>query len=71
MKTLMIGAAGFALLLLPATSYAGGHQKTGNQTSFQNNVKALPSTPKRRAIIRSESGSPSGHSSTSGMGPSR
>src|SRR5262245_46720186 len=48
MKSLMMGmmGAGVAMmLLLPAASYAG-QQKTEDQASFQNNVKALPSTHK-------------------------
>ena len=66
----MMGAGVAMMLLLPAASYAD-QQKTGDQSSFQNNVKALPSTHKRKQIIRSESGIHNGGHSTTGMGPSR
>lgn len=74
MKSLMAGAGLAFILLLPVTSHAQqGRQQTEDQTSFQNNVKAQPSTHKRRQIIRSELSTRTnrGHNSTMGAAPSR
>ena len=51
-----LGAAGLAAMLLAAgvANAQQGRQATDDQTSFKQSVRALPSTPKRREIIRSE-----------------
>jgi len=55
MKLILAGAGLSALLLLPLTANAQqGRQQTDDQTSFSHSVKALPATPKRRHILRSE-----------------
>ncbi len=74
MKSLIAGAGLAFVLLLPAASQAQqGRQQTEDQTSFQNNVKSLPRTHKRKQIIRSELSTRTnrGHNSTMGAGPSR
>ena len=74
MKSLIAGAGLAIVLLLPVASPAQqGRQQTEDQASFQNNVKALPSTHKRKQIIRSELSTRTnrGHNSTVGAGPSR
>ncbi|MEA2995030.1 MAG: hypothetical protein QOG74_579 [Alphaproteobacteria bacterium] len=51
----LIAAGGLALMLLgPSSASAQGQQATDDQRSFSQSVKALPSTPKRRNIIRAE-----------------
>jgi len=55
MKLILAGAGLTAMLLLPLSANAQqGRQQTEDQATFSNNVKALPSTPKRRHIIRGE-----------------
>ena len=51
-----IAAGGLALMLLGPSSVSAqqGRQATDDQTSFSQSVKALPSTHKRRNIIRAE-----------------
>jgi len=51
-----IAAGGLTLMLLGPSSVSAqqGRQATDDQTSFSQSVKALPSTPKRRNIIRAE-----------------
>jgi hypothetical protein len=72
MKSLMAGAGLAMLLFLPATSQAQqGRQQTDDQATFKQNVQALPSTHKRRQIIRSELSTRTnrGHNGTVGMAP--
>jgi hypothetical protein len=68
-------ATTFAVLLLAATGANAqqGRQATDDQTSFKQSVKALPSTHKRRQIIRSEMSTRTnrGHNSTMGAAPTR
>lgn len=55
MRFLLAGAGLTAMLLLPlGASAQQGRQQTDDQASFSHSVKALPSTPKRRHIMRSE-----------------
>lgn len=55
MKIILAGAGLSALLLLPLSANAQQtHQQTDDQASFSQSVKAQPSTPKRRHILRSE-----------------
>ena len=56
MRTILGITAAAALLLAPIASSAepAGHQTTGTQTEFRQNVKAKPPTHKRQQIIRSE-----------------
>jgi hypothetical protein len=72
MKSLMAGAGLAMLLLMPATSQAQqGRQQTDDQASFKHSVQALPSTHKRRQIIRAETSTRtnrSHHHGTVGMG---
>ena len=66
MKTLMAGTGLAILLLLPVGANAQqGRQQTDDQANFKHNVQALPSTHKRRQIIRSELSTPTnrGHNS--------
>src|SRR4030081_986356 len=51
-----IAAGGLALMLLGPSSVSAqqGRQATDDQTSFSHSCRALPSTPKRRNIIRAE-----------------
>ena len=74
MKLLVAGAGLTALLLLPLTANAQqGRQQTDDQATFSHNVKALPSTPKRQHILRSELSTRTnrGHSGTVGSGSMR
>jgi hypothetical protein len=50
-----------------------GRQETDDQTSFKQSVHALPSTHKRRQIIRSETSTRTnrGHNGTIGAAPTR
>src|SRR3981189_1713309 len=52
----LIAAGGLALMLLGPSSVSAqqGRQATDDQASFSQSVKALPSTHKRRNIIRAE-----------------
>src|SRR5712671_1338844 len=52
----LIAAGGLALMLLGPSSASAqqGRQATDDQASFSQSVKALPSTHKRRNIIRAE-----------------
>ena len=51
----LLAAAAFSLMLMPLTASAQrGRQATDDQESFKQSVQALPSTHKRRQIIRSE-----------------
>ena len=71
MKTLMAGTGLAMLLLLPVGANAQqGRQQTDDQSSFKKNVEALPSTHKRRQIIRAEMSTRTnrGHNSTNGSG---
>jgi hypothetical protein len=55
MKLILASAGLSALLLLPVNANAQqSRQQTDDQASFSQSVKAQPSTPKRRHIIRSE-----------------
>jgi hypothetical protein len=72
MKVLMAGAGLAVTLLLPVTSNAQqAQQQTDDQASFSQSVKGMPSTMKRRHIVRSELGTrtSSGHRSTTGVAP--
>ena len=73
MKLILAGAGLAAMLLLPLSANAQqGRQQTDDQANFSNNVKALPATPKRRSIQRSELSTRTnrGHN-TMGAGPMR
>jgi hypothetical protein len=71
----VLPATAFAIMLLAATSANAqqGRQATDDQTSFKQGVKVLPSTHKRRQIIKSEMSTRTnrGHNSTMGAAPSR
>ncbi len=68
----LLAAAAFSLMLVPLAANAQqGRQATGDQESFKQSVKAEPSTPKRRQIIRSELSTRTNHihHGTVGAGP--
>jgi hypothetical protein len=70
----LLAAGAIALIFVPGAAFAQqGRQATDDATSFKQGVQALPSSPKRRQIIRSERSTRTnrGHNSTMGAGPAR
>ena len=74
MRLILASAGLTAMLLLPFGANAQqGRQQTDDQATFSHNVKALPATPRRHHIIRSELSTRTnrGHNSTMGAAPAR
>ena len=72
----LIGAAILALLIPAAAIAQYDPGETPTQQEFRQSVEALPSTPKRRAILRAEGGNRRtylhrGHHGTTGAGGTR
>jgi hypothetical protein len=70
MKLLLSAGLGLLLLAPLSANAQQGRQQTDDQATFSHSVKALPSTHKRKQIIRSELSTRTnrGHSSTMGAG---